>query len=105
MLIQSTEQGASAGTETTTVKDALEFLRRRKWLCLFIATAISLVAILIAFRLPPVYLSQATILIEQPAIPEDIVPSTIRSYVDEQIQIVAQRVYTPESVAEIIEEF
>ena len=104
MLIRSADQQASA-PEATTVKDALDFLRRRKWLALFVAAVIILAFAMFAFRLPPVYLSRATILIEQPAIPEDIVPSTIRSYVDEQIQIVAQRVYTPESVQDIIEEF
>jgi uncharacterized protein involved in exopolysaccharide biosynthesis len=83
----------------------MDFLRRRRWLCIFVSAAILLGAIVLAFRLPPVYLSQATILIEQPAIPDDIVPSTIRSYVDEQIQIVAQRVQTSESTTAIIEKF
>ncbi len=92
-------------SDAMTVKDALDFLRRRFWLCVVIGAVISFGAVVLAFRLPPVYLSQATILIEQPAIPDDIVPSTIRSYVDEQIQIVAQRVQTPESITAIIEEF
>lgn len=104
MLSQSTGQ-AVAGSDATTVKDAFEFLRRRLWLCLFVSTAILVGAILLAFGLPPVYLSQATILIEQPAIPEDIVTSTVSTYVDEQIQIVAQRVYTSESIAAIIDEY
>ena len=103
MLIQPVDQQAS-GPDTTSVKDALDFLRRRLWLCLIVVAAITFAAVSFAFRLPPIYLSRATILIEQPSIPEDIVPSTIRSYVDEQIQIVAQRVYTPESVQAIIEE-
>ena len=88
MLIQSADNLAS-GPSTTTAKDALEFIRRRRWLFLGVAAAIILSSMVLAFRLPPVYLSQATILIEQPAISEDIVASTITSYVDEQIQIVA----------------
>lgn len=104
MVMQAPEQQVR-GQDTTTLKDALEFLRRRLWLCASVAIIISVTAIIVAFRLPPVYLSQATILIEQPAIPEDIVPSTIRSYVDEQIQITATRVYRPESVMQIVEEF
>ena len=101
---QNPEQIAPA-SETLTVKDAMDFLRRRIWLCIVIGAVIFMGAIILAFRLPPVYLSQATILIEQPAIPEDIVPSTIGSYVDEQIQIVAQRVQTPEAITEIIEQY
>jgi uncharacterized protein involved in exopolysaccharide biosynthesis len=104
MLIQTTDQ-TGPPSDTVSVKDAMDFLRRRRWLCIFVSAAILLGAIVLAFRLPPVYLSQATILIEQPAIPDDIVPSTIRSYVDEQIQIVAQRVQTSESTTAIIEKF
>jgi uncharacterized protein involved in exopolysaccharide biosynthesis len=104
MAIQTPDQAASA-SDALTLKDALEFLRRRMWLCIGIGAVILMAAIILAFRLPPVYLSQATILIEQPAIPADIVPSTIRSYVDEQIQIVAQRVQTAESTTAMIEKF
>jgi uncharacterized protein involved in exopolysaccharide biosynthesis len=104
MLMQSDDQ-RNSGPDTTTLKDAIDFLRRRKWLASAVAGIIFVGAVLLAFRLPPVYLSQATILIEQPAIPEDIVSSTIRSYVDEQIQIISQRVYTEESVTGLIEQF
>lgn len=104
MPVQATDQ-PSSGSDALTLKDALDFLRRRVWLCLIIGVAIFVASIVLAFRLPPVYLSQATILIEQPAIPDDIIPSTISSYVDEQIQIVAQRVQTPESITAIIEKF
>ena len=104
MQVQTPDQPAQ-GPDATTLKDALDFLRRRFWLCVGIAVPIFIGSVLLAMRLPPVYLSQATILIEQPAIPEDIVPSTISSYVDEQIQIVSQRVYTKDTVSEIVEEF
>lgn len=103
MLSQSSDQ-ATRGQDATTLKDALDFLGRRLWLCLAVAVLIFSAALALAFRLPPVYLSQATILIEQPAIPEDIVPSTISSYVDEQIQVTAQRVYAPDSVMKMVEE-
>lgn len=105
MSTPMSEMAMNRGPDTTTVSDALDFLRRRIWLSLSVALVITVGAIMLAFSLPPVYLSQSTILIEQPAIPEDIIPSTIRSYVDEQIQIVAQRVYTPDSVMAMIEEF
>jgi uncharacterized protein involved in exopolysaccharide biosynthesis len=105
MLQVQTPDQTVQGSDATTVKEALDFLRRRFWLCVAAAVPIFVAAVMLAVRLPPVYLSQATILIEQPAIPEDIVPSTISSYVDEQIQIVSQRVYTKDTVFEIVEEF
>lgn len=103
-MLVNTDAPSLQARDATTVKDALEFLRRRMWLCVTVAVTVISAAVLLAFRLPPVYLSQATILIEQPAIPEDFVQSMISSYVDEQIQVVAQRVYTPESVMAIVEE-
>jgi len=62
-------------------------------------------AIVLAYKLPPVFRSEATILIEQAAIPDDIVPSTINVYVDEQIQIVTQRVLARDNVVKLIEKF
>lgn len=97
--------GALQEASAPTVADALGFLNRRKWLWIGIALPILLAAILLAFKLPAVYRSEAMILVEQPAIPEDIVASSITSYVDEQIQVVSQRVLTRENVLELIEQF
>ncbi len=88
-----------------TVGDALDFLRRRRWLCIGTFASILLASIVLAYKLPPVYRSEATILIEQQAIPTDMVESTIRSFVDEQIQVVAQRVMTKENIRGLIEEY
>ena len=82
----------------------MAFLRRRKGIFFFIALPVALGAILLAFKLPPVFQSEAKVLIEQPAIPEDIVASTITSYVDERIQSVSQRVLAADNVSRIVEE-
>ena len=52
-----------------TTQDAVAFLRRQKRLFLFIALPILCGAIILAFRLPAIYLSEAKVLIEQPSIP------------------------------------
>ena len=70
-----------------------------------IAIPIMLATILLAFKLPPIYRSEAKVLIVRPAIPEDIVPSLITSYIDERIQEVTQRVMAADNVQSIIEEF
>ena len=88
-----------------TVGDALGFLRRRRWLSFSTFVTILVASILLAYKLPPVYRSEATILIEQQTIPSDMVESTVRNYVDEQIQVVSQRVLAGENVRELIEEF
>ncbi len=86
-----------------TAGDALDFIRRRRWLCIGIFVAIFLASVILAFKLPPVYRSEATILIEQSTIPSDLVESTIRSYVDEQIQVVSQRVLSKENIQKLVE--
>lgn len=86
-----------------TVSDALDFLRRRRWISIGTFVSILLASILLAYKLPPVYRSEATILIEQQAIPTDMVESTVRSYVDEQIQVVSQRVMTKENIRALVE--
>ncbi len=88
-----------------TTQDAVAFLRRQKRLFLIIAFPIVCGAIILAFRLPAIYLSEAKVLIEQPSIPEDIVASTVNTYVDEQIEAVSQRVLAADNVTKLIEEF
>lgn len=101
-------QGGGQGPELTaspTTKDAVAFLRRRKSLFLIVAFPILCAAIVLAFKLPAIYLSEAKVLIEQPAIPEDIVATTVNTYVDEQIEAVSQRVLANQNVSSLIEEF
>ena len=104
MIIESAERDIRS-PNTTTIADALGFLQRRLWLCLAVALPILIAAVILAFRWPPVYMSQATIVIEQPSIAEKIVPSSITSFVDEKIQVVAQRVLARESIVQIISDF
>lgn len=95
----ATEPSISAPT----VGDALGFVTRRKGLSIGVAIPILLGAILLAFKLPPIYRSEASILIEQAAVPGDIVASSITSYVDEQIQVVTQRVLANDNASKLIE--
>lgn len=87
------------------LSDYLEVLQRRK-LQLFLPMAVVfLLALAIAFGLPAVYRSTATILIEQQDIPQDLVRSTVTSYATERIQIISQRVMTRENLQGIIDKY
>lgn len=69
-------------------------------------TAASVVAtLLLAFLLPARYQSQATILIEQQEIPQELVRSTITSVADQRIQVISQRVMTSQNLLGIIERY
>ena len=86
-----------------TLSDYGGILRRRWRPALVAGMLVAFSAIYIAYQLPAVYESSATILIEQQEIPEELVPSTITGYADERLQSVRQRVLATPRVAEIIQ--
>ena len=80
------------------------FIRRRK---LFILPAIAIFAgaVALAFLLPPVYRSTATVLIEEPEVPRDLVQSTVSSFATQRLQTIRQRVMTTENLTAIIKRY
>lgn len=88
-----------------TLMEYLGTVRRRKGLFFWPVAVLSLAGAAVAYLLPPVYRSTATILIEQQEIPQDLVRSTITSYADQRIQIISRRVMTAENLTEIIRKF
>ena len=86
------------------MSDYLAILRRRKRGIIFVFVLILSVTVTLAFGLPSVYQSSATILIEQQEIPQNLVPSTVASYAAERIQVISKRVMTRTNLWRIIEE-
>ncbi|TFH43656.1 MAG: hypothetical protein E4H01_11780, partial [Lysobacterales bacterium] len=80
----------------------LGVLLRRKGLVLTAVTIVLVASVLLAFGLPAVYRSTATIMVEQPDIPQELVRSTVSSYSDHRINTVSQRVMTAENLAALI---
>jgi uncharacterized protein involved in exopolysaccharide biosynthesis len=85
--------------------DYLEVLRRRKLQLFLPMVVIFLTMLALAFGLPAVYRSTATILIEQQDIPQDLVRSTVTGYATERIQIISQRVMSRENLQKIIDKY
>ncbi len=90
---------------TKTLSDYIDALRRYKGRMGLVVVVLLAVSIGVAFGLPPVYRSSATILIEQQEIPQDLVRSTITSFADQRIQVISQRVMTRANLLEIIRKF
>ncbi len=90
---------------TGQLTDYYAIIRRRKMHLIIPFTLILLISIGLAFGLPPVYQSSATILIEQQEIPQELVPSTVNSYAAERIQVISQRVMTRVNLQNIIENY
>ena len=85
--------------------DYLAILGRRKKQLILPMLLILAASAALAFGLPSVYRSEATILIEQQEIPPDLVRSTVTSYAGERIQIISQRVMTTANLKKIIDDY
>lgn len=82
--------------------DVNNFIRRRKWSFLLVFSSIFLASVFIAYTLPPLYRSEATILIEDQQIPTDVVRPTVTGFVEERIKVVSQNVMVRDKLLEII---
>ncbi len=87
------------------LKYYLAALSYRKGRVLLIAVFVFIASATVAFGLPPVYRSTATILIEEQDIPPDLVRSTVTSYADQRIQVISQRVMSRNNLKSIIEKY
>ncbi|MHB8348095.1 MAG: Wzz/FepE/Etk N-terminal domain-containing protein, partial [Acidiferrobacterales bacterium] len=90
---------------TKDLADYLDALRRRRKGIMWIATALMVVTVLVAFLIPPVYRSSATILIEEQEIPKNLIRSTITAYAWQRIQTISQRVMTRSNLLHLISQF
>ncbi len=85
--------------------DYLAILKRRRWQLILPAAVLFVVAAVAAVAIPASYRSQATILIEQQEIPQDLVRSTVTSYADQRVQVISKRILTTAKLGEIVERF
>ncbi len=85
--------------------DYVDILKRRIWSGLLPAVLIFIVALIVAFSLPAVYKSTATILIEEQDIPADYVVTTVTSYAEQRLQTINQRIMSSSRLLDIINRF
>jgi uncharacterized protein involved in exopolysaccharide biosynthesis len=85
--------------------DVLGALRRRKWIGLAIGVIGATATVAIVKSLPSSYQSTATILIEEPDVPADLVKSTVSTFANDRLQVIQQRVMTSQHLFEIIDRF
>jgi uncharacterized protein involved in exopolysaccharide biosynthesis len=85
--------------------DLIGMLRRRKWTGVLIGFVAFCAAVAAALLWPPTYRSTATILIEEPDVPDDLVKSTVSTYANDRLQVIQQRVMTNQNLSDIIDRF
>lgn len=78
-------------------------LRRRKWWLILPAAAVLGLALLAIQLWPPLYRSEATILIEEAEVPEDLQGLMAAEYVEKRFEAITRRVMVTESLLGIIE--
>lgn len=88
-----------------TIEDFKEILKRRKWSIIVPALIVFVIAGVVAFALPPIYRSAATILIEEQEIPREYVMSMVTSYAEQRIQSSTQRIMSSSRLIEIMNRF
>ena len=91
--------------QTKDLRDYIDAFRRRRTQVLVIFTVLFIITLLAAFLWPPTYRSTATILIEEQAIPSDLVRSTITTYAWQRIQTISQRVMSRANLLEIVDKY
>ncbi|MBX3302524.1 MAG: hypothetical protein KF693_09945 [Nitrospira sp.] len=90
---------------TRTFSDYLALLHRRRTIILAVGASLLVASVALAFLLPAVYRSTATILIEEQEIPPDLVRSAIATYVDQRIETIKQQVLSRSTLWRIVEQY
>src|SRR6056297_3327214 len=76
------------------------FLRRLPYF-LPVFMVVSAVSVIVAYALPPAYVSQMRLIVQSPQIPQELAASTVRLPPLEQLQIIQQRLLTRANMLDI----
>jgi succinoglycan biosynthesis transport protein ExoP len=87
---------------TKTLADYIDLFKRRKVYIGVTWLVVTLIAVIVAYNLPKIYRSTATLLIETP-LPTKYIDAPVSQYGEEQIQSIYQRVLTTDNIVSIIE--
>ena len=90
---------------TVGIQDIISMAKRRKMPIIMITLGILLLGATLAFTIPAVYRSTATILIEEQEIPSDLVRSAITTYADQRIETIKQQVMSRSTLWKIVEQY
>ncbi len=82
-----------------------QIIIRRKWSFIIPFAVVFIVSVLVAFVLPDIYISTATILIKSRQVPTDLVPSTVTSYAEQRIQAITQEVMSRTKIINLVKKY
>lgn len=87
------------------LSEYIDVFKRRKLQLLLTSLIVLVIGLLVTLLLPAYYKSQATILIEQQDIPQDLVRTTVTGYANQRVQMISQRVMTTTNLSQIIQKY
>jgi polysaccharide biosynthesis transport protein len=90
---------------TLSLNEIKGLIRRRATLFALVFSLILLGMIGLAIGLPPIYRSQAVIMIESQQIPDEYVKSTITSYAEQRLEMITRDILRFSALKQIIKEF
>jgi uncharacterized protein involved in exopolysaccharide biosynthesis len=90
---------------TITISDIKGLIRRQAKLFIGLFSLTILAAMIVAVALPPIYRSEAVIVIEAKQIPDEYVKSTITSYAEQRLEALTREILSGRALNEIIQEF
>jgi uncharacterized protein involved in exopolysaccharide biosynthesis len=91
--------------DSKSLGDYLKILKRRRRLIIVPGLITFFIIAITAMLWPPTYKSEATILIEEQAVPRDFVRSSVTSFAAQQIQVITQRVMTMTNILKLVNQF
>lgn len=94
---------AAISPPSSGLRDYVGTVRRRLPYVVFIAPPILLLSVFFAYWLKPQFESTATLLLRPSTVNKDVIESTVATTTDEQIEVVAGRVLTPESLLTLVQ--
>jgi polysaccharide chain length determinant protein (PEP-CTERM system associated) len=93
------------GHRTLNVDDYLRILKRRGWMIAVPAVILALAGLALTFFVPPQYVSQTLILVEQQKVPDEIVKSVIVEDITARLASMKEQILSRSRLQPIIERF
>jgi uncharacterized protein involved in exopolysaccharide biosynthesis len=87
------------------LRNYINVIKRRKLYFISPTVLILTGVIAVALLLPSIYRATATVLIEEQEIPENMVSTTVRGYVEERLQAVTKSVFRDDNLLNVVERF
>jgi polysaccharide biosynthesis transport protein len=84
-----------------TLSDYLSIVRRRAAYLIGIFTVVFLISIIVAIVVPPSYRATGTIIVESQPLPDNVVPTSLKQKLDDQINTIMQRMMTRENLIQL----